>query len=126
MSVRGSYDTVVCIDVLARYSGGAAATLLAHLTSLATSRLILTYTPKGLLDGLWLAIGNHFAKRKHAAPLYTHREADIAAALRLRGWTIHRKAEVASGWRSYFCCVLECRPSGSDVEYASELPEIWY
>jgi magnesium-protoporphyrin O-methyltransferase len=118
MSIRGSYDTVVCIDVVARYSSHAAAALLAHLTSLATSRLILTYTPKGWLDRLWLAIGNHFAKRKHAAPLYTHREADIAAELRLRGWTIHRKAKVTAGWRSYFCCVLECRPS--------ESPEVWY
>jgi magnesium-protoporphyrin O-methyltransferase len=122
MSIRGSYDTVVCIDVLARYSTSASTSLLAHLTSLATSRLILSYTAKGMLDRLWLAIGNRYAKGKQAAPLYTHREADITAALDSLGWTVHRKVKVAAGLRSYFCCLVECRRSAS----ACEFPEIWY
>jgi magnesium-protoporphyrin O-methyltransferase len=126
MSIEGSYDTVICIDVLARYSSAGAAHLLAHLTSLTKSRLILTYTPKGTMDRLWLAIGNYCARRKQAAPLYTHHEADITKTLHSLGWAIHRKVDVTAGWRSYFCCLLECRRLGSNIEYADDLLEVWY
>jgi magnesium-protoporphyrin O-methyltransferase len=126
MSVRGSYDTVLSIDVLARYSTAASTALLAHLTSLASSRLILTYTPKGLLDRLWLAIGNRYASRRKAAPLYTHREADIGTALGSLGWTVHREVRVAAGFRSYFCCLLECRRREAGLECAGDFPEVWY
>jgi magnesium-protoporphyrin O-methyltransferase len=126
MSIRGSYDTVLCIDVLARYSTAASTALLAHLTSLASSRLILTYTPKGPLDRLWLAIGNRYANRRKAAPLYTHRESDIRTALDSLGWTIHREVKVAAGFRSYFCRLLECGRREAGVEYAGDFPEVWY
>jgi magnesium-protoporphyrin O-methyltransferase len=126
MSVRGSFDTVLCIDVLARYSTIASTALLAHLTSLAASRLILTFTPKGLLDRLWLAIGNRYASRRNAAPLYTHREADIVTALGALGWTIHREVSVAAGFRSYFCRLLECRRREAGLEYTGDFPEVWY
>jgi magnesium-protoporphyrin O-methyltransferase len=126
MSIQGSYDTVVCIDVLARYSTAGSTALLGHLTSLAKSRVIFTYTPKKALDRLWLAIGNRYAKHKQAAPLYTHPEADIKTALRALGWTVHREVEVAAGFRSYFCRLLECRRSGADIECAGDFSEVWY
>jgi magnesium-protoporphyrin O-methyltransferase len=116
MSINRLYDTVVSLDVLARYSAAASTPLLAHLTSLATSRLILSYTPKGVLDHLWLTIGNLYAKRKHAAPLFTHDDVHIRTSLGSLGWTVHRKIEVAAGFRAYFCCLLECRRSDTGLK----------
>lgn len=126
LSVTSVYDVVVCVDVLARYSPQAPAGLLAHLSGRAVSRLILTYAPKGLLDRLWLAIGNRFAKRSGAARLYTHRDSDIANLLHSSGWTIRRRHRVSAGFRSYFCCMVECRRNSLDTDTGEGFQEVWY
>lgn len=126
MSISRSYESVVCVDVLARYSTWAAKDVLRHLSTIATSRLILTYTPKRLFDRLWLTIGNGYARYKGSARLYTHREADLTAALAHLGWMIHRRVEIASGLRSYFCCLVECRRAELEAEPESIFTEVWY
>jgi len=126
MSITHRYDTVVCVDVLARYSSRAARDVLRHLNSIAASRLVLTFTPKRLLDRLWLAIGNGYARYKGSARLYTHSEADITAALCQLGWVLHRRMTIESGFRSYFCCLVECRRTELEADFSSAFAELWY
>jgi magnesium-protoporphyrin O-methyltransferase len=109
-AVSASYDTVVCIDVFARYSTEKSIAILKHLASLARSRLIFTFTPKKAMDPVWLAIGGLVAKRRQAPPLYTHSNEAIAGALRTLGWTIHREEQISAGWKSYFCCLVDAHP----------------
>ena len=108
-SVDRPYNTIVCIDVLARYSTEASVDILQHLSSLARRRLVLTFTPKTSMDYVWRAIGALYARRQGAVPLYTHRRADILKALELFGWTIYREAKFTAGFRSYFCRLIEAR-----------------
>jgi len=108
-SIDRPYDTIVCIDVLARYSTEASVKILRHLSSVARRRLILTFTPKTAMDYVWHAIGAVYARRQGAVPLYTHRRGDILKALESFGWTICRETRFSAGFRSYFCRLLEAR-----------------
>jgi magnesium-protoporphyrin O-methyltransferase len=122
-SISQSYDTVVCIDVFARYSTEAAIDMLRRLSSLARERLIFTFTPKTVLDYLWHAIGAVYARRSHALPLYTHSSKAIVNAVESFGWTILREAKFSAGFRSYFCRLVEARRRGPED---SGVPEIWF
>jgi magnesium-protoporphyrin O-methyltransferase len=122
-SISQRYDTVVCIDVFARYSTPAAIDMLRHMSSLAHERLVFTFTPKTVLDHLLKAIGAVHARRSKALPLYTHSREAIVNALESFGWTIHREAKFSAGFRSYFCNLVEARrmdPKDSGVA------EIWF
>lgn len=123
-SVRESYDAVVCIDVFARYSTEMSMGFLKELCSLARSRTIFTFTPKKTMDPIWLAIGGLVAKRRQAPPLYTHSKDAIENTLQTLGWTIHRRAQISAGWKSYFCCLVEARPK-SGISGAPGISEIW-
>jgi magnesium-protoporphyrin O-methyltransferase len=122
-SIRRPYDTVVCIDVFARYSTPAAVDMLRHLSSLAGERLIFTFTPKTVLDYLWKAIGAVHARQTQALPLYTHSRDAIASALEALGWRIHREARFSAGFRSYFCNLVEARKKDPEN---SGVAEIWF
>jgi magnesium-protoporphyrin O-methyltransferase len=121
-SICQPYDTIVCIDVFARYSTEDAVEMLRHLSSLARERLVFTFTPKTVLDSLWRAIGAVCATRSQALPLYTHRREAIVKALESYGWTVHREAMFSAGFRSYFCRLVETRRAAAD----SGVPEIWF
>lgn len=111
------YDTVICIDLFARYSTQRVVNILEQLSSLADSQLILTFTPKTRLDKLLLKIGNAYAKQKNAPLLYTHREEAIVKALEALGWEIKRKKVISTRFKFYYCCLLEAmRPAGSVSE----------
>jgi magnesium-protoporphyrin O-methyltransferase len=122
-SISQSYDTVVCIDVFARYSTEAAIDMLRDLSSLARGSLIFTFTPKTVLDYLLHAIGGVYAKRNQALPLYTHSRKDIVNAVESFGWTIHREAKFSAGFGSYFCRLVEVRRRNPED---SGVPEIWF
>jgi len=108
-SVNGAYDTVACIDVFARYSTEEVAAILRRLGSMATLRLIFTFTPKTMMDRIWHWIGSVYARHKRALPLHTHSRADIVRVLESAGWTIRREEKFSAGFRSYFCCLVEAR-----------------
>lgn len=108
------YDSVICIDLFARYSSQKVIELLGQLSLLADSQLILSFTPKTMLDKLLLKIGNVYAKRKNAPLLYTHREEVIVKALEALGWQVKRKKVISSRFKFYYCCLLEAtRPAGT-------------
>lgn len=104
-SLTGSYHTVICLDVLIHYPQDKAADMIAHLSSLAESRLILSFAPKTFAYSLLKKIGDFFPGPSKATRAYLHREADVVKILEANGWKIERNAMTKT--RFYFSRLLE-------------------
>lgn len=104
-ALSGSYHTVICLDVLIHYPQDKAAEMIAHLASLAESRLILSFAPKTFSLSILKKIGSFFPGASKATRAYLHREADIVKILESNGFTIERQAMTST--RFYFSRLLE-------------------
>ncbi|KAK7291517.1 hypothetical protein RIF29_06725 [Crotalaria pallida] len=107
-SLDGKYDTVVCLDVLIHYPQDKADGMIAHLASLATNRLILSFAPKTFYYDLLKRIGELFPGPSKATRAYLHSEADVERALRKVGWTIRKKGLISTQF--YFAKLIEAVP----------------
>ena len=103
--LQGKYHSVICLDVLIHYPQEKAASMIAHLSSLADSRLILSFAPKTLAYTLLKKIGDFFPGPSKATRAYLHREADVVQILQNNGWTIKRDAMTKTQF--YFSRLLE-------------------
>lgn len=108
-ALTGRYHTVICLDVLIHYPQEKAAEMIAHLSSLAESRLILSFAPKTCALSLLKKIGSFFPGPSKATRAYLHREAEIVKILESHGFTIQRKAMTRT--RFYFSRLLEATRS---------------
>jgi magnesium-protoporphyrin O-methyltransferase len=104
-SLTGRYHTVVCLDVLIHYPQDKAAEMIAHLGSLAESRLILSFAPWTLAYVILKKIGDFFPGPSKATRAYLHREADVVQILESQGWTVDRNAMTKTSF--YFSRLLE-------------------
>lgn len=104
-ALSGSYNTVICLDVLIHYPQDKAAQMIAHLASLAESRLILSFAPKTFSLSILKKIGSFFPGASKATRAYLHREADIVKILESNGLKIERQAMTST--RFYFSRLLE-------------------
>lgn len=91
-ALSGRYHTVVCLDVLIHYPQDEAARMVNHLSSLAESRLLLSFAPKTPVYSVLKKIGSFFPGASKATRAYLHREADIVEILENAGWKIERRA----------------------------------
>ncbi|NEQ21047.1 MAG: magnesium protoporphyrin IX methyltransferase [Microcoleus sp. SIO2G3] len=104
-ALSGSYHTVICLDVLIHYPQDKAAQMIAHLASLAESRLILSFAPKTFALSLLKKIGSFFPGPSKATRAYLHREVDIVKILENNGFCVQRSAMTRT--RFYFSRLLE-------------------
>lgn len=104
-TLGGRYHTVICLDVLIHYPQDKVAEMIAHLASLAESRLILSFAPKTLTYSLLKKIGDFFPGPSKATRAYLHREAEIIKILESAGWRIQRNSMTKT--RFYFSRLLE-------------------
>ena len=104
-TLEGSYHTVVCLDVLIHYPQEKAGDMIAHLSSLAEKRLILSFAPKNPFYTLLKRIGEFFPGPSKATRAYLHSESEIRDALKANGWEIKRKEFTATQF--YFSRLLE-------------------
>jgi len=104
-SLSGKYHTVICLDVLIHYPQEQAEQMIAHLSSLAESRLILSFAPKTCALSLLKKIGSFFPGPSKATRAYLHREADIVKMLANNGFEVQRGAMTRT--RFYFSRLLE-------------------
>ena len=104
-TLEGNYHTVVCLDVLIHYPQDKAGDMIAHLSSLAEERLILSFAPKNPFYTLLKRIGEFFPGPSKATRAYLHSESEIRAALKANGWEIKRKEFTATQF--YFSRLLE-------------------
>lgn len=104
-TLSGSFDTVCCVDVMIHYPTEKAADMIAHLTSLAERRVILTFAPQTFLLSALKKVGEFFPGPSKATRAYLHAEKDVVAALDKCGWEVRRTD--FSGSRFYFSRILE-------------------
>jgi magnesium-protoporphyrin O-methyltransferase len=104
-NLSGKYHTVICLDVLIHYPTSDAAKMIAHLASLADSRLILSFAPKTVFLSILKKVGEFFPGPSKATRAYQHKEADIIKILQDNGFTIKRTSMTST--RFYFSRILE-------------------
>ncbi len=90
--IEGKYHTVVCLDVLIHYPQEKADAMIAHLSSLASDRVILSFAPKTCLYATLKKVGEFFPGPSKATRAYLHRESDVVKALEANGWEIGRRS----------------------------------
>lgn len=104
-TLSGSFHTVICLDVLIHYPQNKAAEMIRHLSSLAESRLILSFAPKTFALSLLKKVGELFPGASKTTRAYQHREADIVKILKNNGLSVKRQAMIST--RFYFSRLLE-------------------
>jgi len=103
--LTGQYHTVICLDVLIHYPEAEIPQMIAHLCSLAESRLILSFAPKTSALSLLKKIGGFFPGASKATRAYLHPESTIVDILTKNGFHIQRNA--MTNTRFYFSRLLE-------------------
>ena len=104
-ALSGSYDTVICLDVLIHYPTEDAAEMIAHLASLAESRFILSFAPKTYLLSILKKVGEFFPGPSKTTRAYQHKEAKIIAILQDNGFEIKRTGMTSVSF--YYSRILE-------------------
>lgn len=104
-ALSGSYHTVICLDVLIHYPQEKADEMISHLSSLAQSRVILSFAPKTFALSILKKIGSFFPGPSKATRAYLHREADVVKILEKNGFSIERQSMTRT--RFYFSRILE-------------------
>ena len=104
-ALKGEYDTVICLDVLIHYPTEDAAEMIAHLASLAKSRLIISFAPKTLCLTVLKKIGEFFPGPSKTTRAYQHKEKEITKILENNGFQIQRKGMTST--RFYYSRILE-------------------
>jgi magnesium-protoporphyrin O-methyltransferase len=104
-ALTGEYHTVVCLDVLIHYPDDESAAMIAHLASLAQSRLVLSFAPKNPYYVLMKKVGDLVPGPSKATRAYLHREKDVRQVLRDLGFKVKRHEFTASQF--YFSRLLE-------------------
>ncbi|XP_030529181.1 magnesium protoporphyrin IX methyltransferase, chloroplastic-like [Rhodamnia argentea] len=108
-TLKGKYDTVICLDVLIHYPQSQADGMIAHLASLAENRLILSFAPKTFYYDLLKRVGELFPGPSKATRAYLHAEADVERALRKVGWKIRKRGLTTTQF--YFARLVEAVPA---------------
>jgi magnesium-protoporphyrin O-methyltransferase len=104
-TLSGEYDTVICLDVLIHYPDRDSEEMIAHLASLAKSRLILSFAPKNPYYIMMKKVGDMVPGPSKATRAYLHRESDVRNVLKNLGFTIKRKEFTATSF--YFSRLFE-------------------
>jgi magnesium-protoporphyrin O-methyltransferase len=104
-ALTGKYHTVICLDVLIHYPTEDAGKMIAHLASLAESRLILSFAPKTCLLFVLKKIGEFFPGPSKTTRAYQHKEAEIVDILESNGFSIKRTGMTSVSF--YYSRILE-------------------
>lgn len=104
-ALSGSYHTVICLDVLIHYPQEKASEMISHLSSLAQSRVILSFAPKTFALSILKKIGSFFPGPSKATRAYLHREADVVKILEKNGYFVERQSMTRTQF--YFSRILE-------------------
>lgn len=103
--LSGRFHTVICLDVLIHYPQSKMAGMVEHLSSLAESRLILSFAPKTLFYSALKKVGSFFPGPSKTTRAYLHAEQDVVKILEAQGWEIARNDLTKTQF--YFSRILE-------------------
>jgi magnesium-protoporphyrin O-methyltransferase len=91
-SLRGRYDTVICLDVFIHYPQAAAEEMVRHLAAMAERHLIVSFAPYTPLLALLKGIGQLFPGPSKTTRAYQLRESGIVAAAEAAGFRPVRRS----------------------------------
>ncbi len=104
-SIRGSFHTVICLDVFIHYPQKPAEEMVTHLCHLAKERLIVSFAPYTPFLALLKRIGQFFPGPSKTTRAYTLREKGIVSAAQEAGFdVVQRKLNKAP---FYFSQLIE-------------------
>lgn len=104
-SISGSFDNVICLDVMIHYPQDKASGMIQHLASLAEKRLIISFAPKTTYFSVLKRIGELFPGPSKATRAYLHAEADVEKSLNDAGWKVVKRDMTSTNF--YFSRLLE-------------------
>tara|TARA_B100000700_G_scaffold330816_1_gene459243 strand:+ start:1271 stop:1984 length:714 start_codon:yes stop_codon:yes gene_type:complete len=88
--IKGSFHTVICLDVFIHYPQDDAEEMVKHLCGLSSKRLIVSFAPYTPLLALLKKIGQFFPGPSKTTRAYTLKEEGIIKAAREQGFSIVR------------------------------------
>ncbi|NJK62565.1 MAG: magnesium protoporphyrin IX methyltransferase [Synechococcaceae cyanobacterium SM2_3_1] len=106
--LQGSFDVVICLDVMIHYPEADALRMVEKLTQLAKQRLIFSFAPKTPLLTALKKIGEFFPGPSKTTRAYQHREQALVQQLQALGWEVKQRETIRS--RFYFAWILDCCP----------------
>ncbi|QDZ24004.1 magnesium protoporphyrin IX methyltransferase [Chloropicon primus] len=104
-SVRGSFNTVACLDVMIHYPDNKMEEMIGHLVSMSEDRIIMSFAPKTPYYSLLKRIGELFPGKSKATRAYLHAEEDVERALNKNGFKVTKRDMTATSF--YFSRILE-------------------
>ncbi len=90
-SLKGSFHTVICLDVFIHYPQNAAEEMVNHLCGLAQEKLIVSFAPYTPLLALLKGIGQFFPGPSKTTRAYILREKGIVKAANQCGFSVFRR-----------------------------------
>lgn len=104
-ALKGSYDTVTCIDVMIHYPTDKMYGIVGKLGNLAKERLIISFAPKNIFYDVLKKIGELFPGPSKTTRAYLHPEEDVVKALKKAGFSVKRTGMTSTNF--YFSRLLE-------------------
>lgn len=103
--LKGSYNTVSCIDVFIHYPTDKMYGIVQGLCDRATDRVIVSFAPKNFFYDTLKKIGELFPGPSKTTRAYLHPEEDVRKALKQAGFTVKRTEMTSTNF--YYSRLLE-------------------
>ena len=97
-SVRGSYDAVVCFDVLIHYPAEGFSQAFRNLASLTKGSIIFTYAPYNKMLALMHWLGGYFPKKERRTTIQMIRDEEMQNAMQKNGMSVKSREKVSFGF----------------------------
>lgn len=104
-SLKGSFNTVTCIDVMIHYPTDKVEEIVGKLGARATDRLIISFAPKNIFYDVLKKVGELFPGKSKTTRAYLHPESTVVDALNKAGFSVKRKEMTST--KFYYSRLLE-------------------
>jgi len=105
--IGGTYDAVVCFDVLIHYPQAGFAQMCTRLAHLSRGPLIMTYAPYNRILAIKHWIGGHFPQSQRRTTIQMNKQQFVRKTLELAGKKEYRSKRISHGF--YHVALLEAR-----------------
>ena len=97
-SVRGTYDAVVCFDVLIHYPAEGFAQAFRNLGSLTKGSVIFTYAPYNKILAFQHWLGGYFPKKERRTTIQMIRDEEMQKAMKKAGMQVKKREKISFGF----------------------------
>ena len=97
-SVSGTYDAVVCFDVLIHYPAEGFAQAFQNLSSLTKGSIIFTYAPYNKILAFQHWIGGYFPKKERRTTIQMIRDEEMQKAMNTAGMQVKTREKISFGF----------------------------